>query len=97
MDVALFVSHNSPLKSDVREQDNFNRMDGGMAKKKNKRAGAKKKQVKIYVAIIVAVAVVAAVFVVRGLRTGGRVKVVGNYTLGAADAPVVLEEFSDYG
>ena len=70
-------------------------MGRGMAKKK-KMKRASRKGAKLYAAVIVAVALVGAVVLVRHIRAGAGVEVAGNFFKGAADAAIVLEEFSDF-
>lgn len=57
---------------------------------------ASRKGAKAYAAVIVVAALVGAVFLVRHLRAGAGVEVAGNFYKGAADAAIVLEEFSDF-
>lgn len=74
-----------------------------MAKKKAVRQAhtrkvkrASQKLAKVYAAVIVAAALVGAVFLVRHLRAGAGVEVAGNFYKGVPGAAIVLEEFSDF-
>lgn len=67
-----------------------------MAKGKRKGKKARAKVRRIYTGVGVAVVVVIAVFAVRYIRTGGDVASAGNYSRGAENAAVVVEEFSDF-